>query len=98
MIHNCYTVTALGHEPVECLATSAGHAAEAYAREKFTQQPFQLTCAVHDECRSWSLSRPDPVPGGVAGGLDYRQRGRLRQRLRGAGTADRGICGEVNWR
>ena len=48
MIHNCYTVTALGHEPVECLATSAGHAAEAYAREKFTQQPFQLTCAVHD--------------------------------------------------
>ena len=55
-----------------------------------------LTCAVHDECRSWSLSRPDPVPGGVAGGLDYRQRGQIRQRLRGAGTADRGICSEVN--
>ena len=48
MIHQCFTVTALGHEPVECLAPTAGHAAEAYAREKFTQQPDQLTCAVHD--------------------------------------------------
>ena len=48
MIHNCYTVTALGHEPVECLAPTPGHAAEAYARETFTQTPHQLTCAVHD--------------------------------------------------
>ena len=49
MIHNCYTVTALGHEPVKCNAPTAGHAAAAYAREKFTQQPDQLTCAVHDD-------------------------------------------------
>ena len=54
-------------------------------------------CPVHDECRSWSLSRPDPVPGGVAGGLDSRQRGRLRQDLLLAGTAERCVRGEVKW-
>ena len=48
MIHNCYIVSALHYEPVECLAPTAEQAAEAYAREKFTALPFQLTCAVHD--------------------------------------------------
>lgn len=54
------------------------------------------TCAVLEACRAWSLARPDPVPGGVAGGLDYRTRGQIRQRLRVAGTAEPGICSEVH--
>lgn len=49
MIHNAYTVSALGHEPEECLSPTAEQAAEAYARETFTQLPYQLTCAVHED-------------------------------------------------
>ena len=35
-------------------------------------------CVVLEPCRTWALSRPDPVPGGVAGGLTERQRAAVR--------------------
>jgi len=48
MILNSYTVSALDYAPEECLAPTAAKAAEAYARDRFTSLPFQLTCAVSD--------------------------------------------------
>jgi len=44
-------------------------------------------CPVLEACRFWALARPDPVPGGIAGGLTHGTRIKLRRaELRGALT------------
>ena len=43
-------------------------------------------CPVLEACRSWALGSPDPVPGGVAGGLTHAER-KAHRRAVPAGTS-----------